>query len=81
MEIIKSKANQTIILINKLKQKKYRDKFGLFFIESDKVVKEALKNNVEIDVLLVEESRTGFLNEIQFNGKILRIFSFILIKM
>lgn len=73
MEIIKSKANQTIVLINKLKQKKYRDKLGLFFIESDKVVKEAILNGVEIDTLIVEEGRKDFLQQVKFDGKVLII--------
>ncbi len=62
MEVIKSKTNQIIVLINKLKQKKYRDKLGLFFIESDKVVKEAINCNITIECLIVEESRLDFLN-------------------
>lgn len=73
MEIIKSKANQTIVLINKLKQKKFRDKLGLFFIESDKVIKEAIFNNVEIETLLLEESRQDFLQQVKFDGKVLVI--------
>ncbi len=73
MEIIKSKTNQTIILINKLKQKKHREEFGLFFIESDKVVKEAINSNIQIEILLVEESRQDFLHNINYFGKTLII--------
>ena len=43
-----------IKLINKLKQKKYRDEFGLFIVEGDKLISEIPKNLLEF-VISVDE--------------------------
>ena len=41
-------------LINKLKMKKYRDEFGMFIVEGDKLIAEVPKNLIEF-VINVEE--------------------------
>ena len=46
MEIIESLSNNRIKELNKLKEKKYRDKLGLFFVEGADLVTEALKNEL-----------------------------------
>lgn len=53
--IIKSQANQKFKLIKKLRNKKYRDKEGLFVVESRKLVEEAIKSKADIDFLFLRE--------------------------
>jgi TrmH family RNA methyltransferase len=43
--IIKSKDNKNIKLLNKLRLKKYRDKHKLFKVENFKIIKDALKSD------------------------------------
>lgn len=53
--IIKSQANPKFKLIKKLRNKKYRDKEGLFVIESRKLIEEAIKSHADIDFLFLKE--------------------------
>lgn len=41
----------------KLKQKKYREEFGLFLAEGVKVCEELLKSDYEVEALLIDESK------------------------
>jgi TrmH family RNA methyltransferase len=45
---ISSRKNEKIILNSKLKDKKTRDKEGLFFIEGSKLLEEAIKEGLEV---------------------------------
>ena len=51
--IIKSVSNQNYKLINKLKNKKYREKENLFIIESRKLVDEAISSSANIDFIFL----------------------------
>lgn len=51
--IIKSVSNQNYKLINKLKNKKYREKESLFIIESRKLVDEAISSSANIDFIFL----------------------------
>jgi len=55
--LITSKSNELIKNFCKLKDKKYREKTGHFLVETEKVVVEAIKNNYEIEYLIVEENK------------------------
>jgi len=49
---ILSKANPKVKAIRKLKNKKYRKQYGVFYVEGLRLVTEAVKQNADIDYLL-----------------------------
>lgn len=53
--VINSVSNQKFKLINKLRQKKYRDKENSFVIESRKLVGEATRSSIDIDFIFLED--------------------------
>ena len=53
--MITSLNNERIKKYLKLKNKKYRDQEKLFLIEGEHLVKEALKNNILFDLLVMED--------------------------
>lgn len=55
-EIIKSSGNKTIKYIKSLHQKKYRDQYGKFLIEGEKLLKEALEYKAVISMVLLSQS-------------------------
>lgn len=57
METITSKSNAKIIEAKKLLDKKYRDKFGLFLIETEKCVLEALNCKLTPKYFFVQENK------------------------
>lgn len=58
--IITSLDNKKIKKYLKLKQKKYRDHLKLFLIEGEHLVKEAIKSNYLVDLLVLEDSNLDF---------------------
>lgn len=56
MKYISSAQNPVIKEVKALKQKKYREETGMFFIEGIRFVEEALKEDISIDKVLVSES-------------------------
>ena len=58
--VISSKNNEIIKNIKKLKDKKYRE--NKFIVEGERIVEEAIQENVEISVIVIEES---FYNNIE----------------
>ena len=60
--LITSTDNKTIKEIRKLRDKKYSLEKGLFIIEGDHLVKEAIKNNVLVSLYLLE----GYENNYNF---------------
>ena len=48
-------SNNQIKKYTSLKNKKYREKYGLFIIERYKMVEEALKSDYEIEVIIISE--------------------------
>lgn len=75
MEVIKSKENNLIKEIKKLKEKKYRDLDKSFLIEGFRFVEEALKSNFEVKYVFICErqkekfEKLGFENLIDKNTK------------
>ena len=61
--LITSKDNEKIKEIKKLKQKKYRK--NKFIVEGIKMVKEAIDENADIDVIVV---RSGFESDFELNN-------------
>ena len=60
MKYISSKENQLIKNFKLLSVKKYREQFGLFIIEGEKVVLELIKNfSSSIEYLLIKEGHEG----------------------
>jgi len=55
MEIIKSKENEKIKHIKKLKDKKYRDEFNQYVIEGTKMIEEAITEQVNIESIVICE--------------------------
>ena len=53
MREITSKNNQIYRLFQKLTVKKYRDRFGLYLIEGENLIEEALKNKIDVEHILV----------------------------
>ncbi len=58
--MITSLNNEKIKKYLKLKNKKYRDQEELFLIEGEHLVKEALKNQVLVDLLVMEDISIDF---------------------
>ena len=58
--VISSKNNEIIKNIKKLKDKKYRE--NKFIVEGERIVEEAIQENVEISVIVIEKS---FYNNIE----------------
>lgn len=57
-EIIKSNTNKTIKYIKSLQMKKFRDEYGEFIIEGEKLLREALDYKVSISMALLSQSFT-----------------------
>ncbi len=53
MKMITSRTNQTIKYIRSLKDKKNRDEAGVYIVEGVKMVKEALKFNVGVQLIVL----------------------------
>ena len=53
--IISSKDNESFKYIKKLKQKKYRNIENKYLIESEKMVKEAVRSNIDIELIIYNE--------------------------
>ena len=56
VEIIKSKANSTIVKIGKLSSKKYRNEDKIFICNGTKLFIEASKFNAEIRYIVLKNS-------------------------
>lgn len=59
---ITSVNNDIVKNISKLQQRKYRDESGLFLLEGEKAVEEALEYGLKIRYIFVEEDSELFLN-------------------
>lgn len=57
-EIIKSSTNKTIKYIRSLQVKKFRDEYGEFIIEGEKLLQEALDYKASISMVLLSQSFT-----------------------
>lgn len=55
--VIESKDNKKIKEYRKLMQKKYRDKYKLYIVEGEHLVKEAYKNNCLKELILEESTK------------------------
>ncbi|MCI5839785.1 MAG: RNA methyltransferase [Peptoniphilaceae bacterium] len=67
--MIESSSNKLFKNIIKLKQKKYRDKFGYYYIETEKLVKEAMKSSCNIIFVILREDREDF-DTLNFEKKV-----------
>jgi TrmH family RNA methyltransferase len=61
MGIINSKENKNYKLCQQLASKKYRDQLGLYLIEGPNLLKEALENQAEIQLVLLCDAKEGTL--------------------
>ena len=59
MRTISSKDNKIFRLCQQLSQKKYRDKLGLYLIEGENLLEEAVKNGAEIKTVLARPDYGG----------------------
>lgn len=71
MEIIDSVQNQRVKKWSQLSQKKYRDKEGLFLVEGEHLIQEAMKANVLKTILFKEDCPFAFSEKIQVSQSIL----------
>jgi len=55
MKEINSNSNKNYKLCIQLSLKKYRDRYGLYLVEGDNLVAEALKHGVEIESIFISE--------------------------
>jgi len=63
MQIIKSKDNEIIKYIKKLKEKKYREVEKAYVIEGEKLINEAIQENAKIKYIVISETTVEELNE------------------
>ncbi len=63
MQVITSKDNELVKYIRKLKEKKYRDLDNVYVIEGEKLIKEAIEENVKIKYIVVSEDAAKLLQE------------------
>lgn len=79
MELIKSKDNNVIKEVKKLKEKKYRDLSKSFLAEGFRFVEEALKSDFEILYVFISENqqekyeKSGFENLIKSSTKVYKL--------
>ncbi len=66
--VITSTKNESIKLLKKLSQKKYRDQYNLYLVEGIKIINEALSNQEKIEYLIYDERYIN--NAIPANNKI-----------
>ncbi len=66
IENITSKNNKKIIEVCKLKDKKHRDKSGLFYFEGIKLFEEAIKSSVIIDSVFFTEENYDLISSVIF---------------
>ena len=59
MREISSKDNKIFRLCEQLTHKKYRDKLGLYLIEGENLLEEAVKNRAEIKTVLARPDYGG----------------------
>lgn len=59
LDLIQSKDNQLIKEVKKLKDKRYRDENGKFFIEGFRFVEEAFKAKAKVEKLLIAQQHLG----------------------
>lgn len=71
MEVIQSKQNQQIKKWASLHQKKYRDAYGLFLIEGEHLIQEALKEELVETILVVEDDPFHFPKTVQVTQEIM----------
>lgn len=64
MEIITSKCNPKFMLAQKLKQKKFREEFKQILLEGEKLILDAVSNNLQVEMLLLSEEKLAFASKI-----------------
>ncbi|HEY8443653.1 MAG TPA: RNA methyltransferase [Clostridia bacterium] len=57
MEAIKSRSNETVKLLRKLDDKKYRSQYGLFLVEGRKMIDDCVRAGYKISLLAVSLSK------------------------
>ena len=55
MKTITSKENALIKKICKLKERKYRNEYGMYIVEGAKLVKEAINEKAKINQIIINE--------------------------
>ncbi len=55
-EVITSPSNSTVKYVKSLLSKKYREEYGQFIVEGEKMVLEALESDAKVDILVCSES-------------------------
>lgn len=63
--MIVSRQNERVKFVRLLKQKKYRDEHGVYLVEGEKSVKEALVSSHEVDFVFISEN---FKSSIDLSG-------------
>lgn len=73
METISSRNNKLIIECTKLKNKKYRDRSGLFFFEGAKLLGEAVKCGISIKYLFCADDFSDIPSELSPDVQVYRV--------
>lgn len=64
MENISSKSNPKFMLAQKLKQKKFREQFKLVLLEGEKLILDAVSNNISLEMLFVDNDKVDFAKQL-----------------
>ena len=62
MDKITSKSNEKVKYIKSLNDKKYRQKYDMFYIEGIKVIEEIMKSKKAIDIMFIAYSKDILIN-------------------
>ena len=66
MEIITSLTNKKVKYWNSLNEKKYRDQEGVYLVEGEHLVLEALRRNLVIELIASETYQINYLGDIYY---------------
>ena len=66
MEVITSSSNSKVKYWSSLSQKKYRDLEGVYLVEGEHLVLEAIRKNLVVEIIACEDYRVNYLGDIYY---------------
>ena len=66
MEVITSSSNSKVKYWSSLSQKKYRDAEGVYLVEGEHLVLEAIRKNLVVEIIACEDYQVNYLGDIYY---------------